>query len=122
LRYRDSLQASTPCADALPENGNQSWTARRAITYGDRRAVVKNERRGFGRLRIASIDVEQGAWSRKIRVNSLDPSMIETKGLRASGMERGAFREQQEKKPRLAASLQWGAPLLKVSNGIKLGV
>ena len=51
-----------------------------------------------------------------------DPGMIETEGLRASGMDRGAFRKQQEKEPRLAGSLQWDTPLLKVSNGIKLGV
>jgi 3-oxoacyl-[acyl-carrier protein] reductase len=59
---------------------------------------------------------------RKIRVNSLDPGMIETEGLRASGRYRGAFREQQEKEPCLAESLQGDTPLLKVSNGIKLGV
>ena len=33
---------------------------------------------------------------RKIRVNSLNPGMVETEGLRASGLSEGAFREQQE--------------------------
>jgi 3-oxoacyl-[acyl-carrier protein] reductase len=35
--------------------------------------------------------------SRKIRVNSLDPGMVETDGLRASGMDHKAFREQMER-------------------------
>jgi len=48
--------------------------------------------------------------------------MIETEGLRASGMDKGTFREPQEKEPRLAGSLQSDESLLKVSNGIKLGV
>ena len=40
-------------------------------------------------MRIAASDVGQGAGPRKIRVNSLDPGMIETEGLRASGMDKG---------------------------------
>jgi len=31
------------------------------------------------------------------RVNSLNPGIVETDGLRASGLHEGAFREQQEK-------------------------
>ena len=34
---------------------------------------------------------------RKIRVNSLNPGMVETEGLRASGLDKGAFRDQQER-------------------------
>jgi 3-oxoacyl-[acyl-carrier protein] reductase len=41
----------------------------------------------------ASLSQEHGP--RKIRVNSLDPGMVETEGLRASGLSEGAFREQQ---------------------------
>jgi len=59
---------------------------------------------------------------RKIRVNFLDPGMIETEGLRAAGRDSGTFREHQEKEPRLAGSLQGDTPLLKVSTEIKLGV
>jgi 3-oxoacyl-[acyl-carrier protein] reductase len=36
---------------------------------------------------------------REILVNSLDPGMIETEGLRASGMDRGTFRAQKDKEP-----------------------
>jgi len=53
--YRDSLHASTPSANVLSRNWNQSWCARRAITCGDHRAVVKKGRRGFGRLRIVRV-------------------------------------------------------------------
>jgi 3-oxoacyl-[acyl-carrier protein] reductase len=34
---------------------------------------------------------------RNIRVNSLNPGMVETEGLRASGLDKGAFRDQQER-------------------------
>jgi len=44
-----------------------------------------------------TISLSQELGPRKIRVNSLDPGMIETDGLRASGMDKGAFREQQER-------------------------
>jgi 3-oxoacyl-[acyl-carrier protein] reductase len=41
-----------------------------------------------------TISLSQELGSRKIRVNSLNPGMVETDGLRASGMDHGAFREQ----------------------------
>jgi hypothetical protein len=41
---------------------------------------------------------------RKIRVNALNPGMIETEGLRASGLHKGEFREQQEKTTPLGRS------------------
>jgi hypothetical protein len=44
-----------------------------------------------------TISLSQELGSRKIRVNSLDPGMVETDGLRASGMDHGAFREQIER-------------------------
>jgi len=44
-----------------------------------------------------TISLSQELGPRKIRVNSLDPGMVETDGLRASGMDKGAFREQQDK-------------------------
>jgi len=34
---------------------------------------------------------------RKIRVNSLNPGMVETEGLRAAGLHEGEFREQQDR-------------------------
>ncbi len=44
-----------------------------------------------------SVSLSQELGGRKIRVNSLAPGMIETEGLRASGLSEGAFRDQQER-------------------------
>ena len=44
-----------------------------------------------------SVSLAQELGPRKIRVNSLDPGMVETEGLEAAGLKRGAFREEQEK-------------------------
>jgi 3-oxoacyl-[acyl-carrier protein] reductase len=44
-----------------------------------------------------TVSLSQELGPRKIRVNSLDPGMVETDGLRASGLHEGAFREQQER-------------------------
>jgi 3-oxoacyl-[acyl-carrier protein] reductase len=44
-----------------------------------------------------SVSLSQELGPRKIRVNSLDPGMVETEGLRASGLSEGAFRDQVEK-------------------------
>jgi 3-oxoacyl-[acyl-carrier protein] reductase len=44
-----------------------------------------------------SVSLSQELGPRKIRVNSLNPGMVETEGLRASGLSEGAFRQQQER-------------------------
>lgn len=44
-----------------------------------------------------TVSLSQELGPRKIRVNSLNPGMVETDGLRASGLHEGEFREQQEK-------------------------
>jgi len=44
-----------------------------------------------------TVSLSQELGPRKIRVNSLNPGMVETDGLRASGLHEGAFREQQER-------------------------
>ena len=44
-----------------------------------------------------TVSLSKELGPRKIRVNSLDPGMIETEGLRASGLDQGAFREQQDR-------------------------
>lgn len=44
-----------------------------------------------------SVALSQELGSRRIRVNSLDPGMVDTEGLRASGLHEGPFREQQER-------------------------
>jgi 3-oxoacyl-[acyl-carrier protein] reductase len=43
-----------------------------------------------------TVSLSQELGPRKIRVNSLDPGMVETDGLRASGLNEGVFRERQE--------------------------
>ncbi|HUB20091.1 MAG TPA: glucose 1-dehydrogenase [Acidobacteriaceae bacterium] len=44
-----------------------------------------------------TISLSQELGPRKIRVNSLDPGMVETEGLRAAGLDRGEFREHQDR-------------------------
>lgn len=44
-----------------------------------------------------SVSLATELGPRKIRVNSLDPGMVETDGLRASGLHEGEFREQQDR-------------------------
>jgi 3-oxoacyl-[acyl-carrier protein] reductase len=44
-----------------------------------------------------TVSLSQELGPRKIRVNSLSPGMVETEGLRASGLDTGAFRDQQER-------------------------
>jgi 3-oxoacyl-[acyl-carrier protein] reductase len=44
-----------------------------------------------------TVSLSQELGPRKIRVNSLDPGMVETDGLRASGLHEGALRDQQER-------------------------
>jgi 3-oxoacyl-[acyl-carrier protein] reductase len=53
-----------------------------------------------------SVSLSQELGPRKIRVNSLDPGMVETEGLRASGLNEGAFREQQERETPLGRIAQ----------------
>jgi 3-oxoacyl-[acyl-carrier protein] reductase len=44
-----------------------------------------------------TVSLSQELGPRKIRVNSLDPGMVETEGLRASGLSEGEFRQQQDR-------------------------
>ena len=44
-----------------------------------------------------TVSLSQELGPRKIRVNSLNPGMVETEGLRASGLHEGEFREQQDR-------------------------
>jgi 3-oxoacyl-[acyl-carrier protein] reductase len=44
-----------------------------------------------------TVSLSQELGPRKIRVNSLNPLVVETEGLRASGLHEREFREQQEK-------------------------
>lgn len=44
-----------------------------------------------------TVSLSQELGPRKIRVNSIDPGMIETEGLRAAGMHEGEFRDVMEK-------------------------
>jgi 3-oxoacyl-[acyl-carrier protein] reductase len=53
-----------------------------------------------------TVSLSQELGPRKIRVNSLDPGMVETEGLRASGLHEGAFREQQDRETPLGRIAQ----------------
>lgn len=53
-----------------------------------------------------TVSLSQELGPRKIRVNSLNPGMVETEGLRASGLDEGAFREQQERETPLGRIAQ----------------
>jgi 3-oxoacyl-[acyl-carrier protein] reductase len=53
-----------------------------------------------------SVSLSQELGPRKIRVNSLNPGMVETEGLRASGLTEGAFREQQDRETPLGRIAQ----------------
>jgi 3-oxoacyl-[acyl-carrier protein] reductase len=53
-----------------------------------------------------TISLSQELGPRKIRVNSLDPGMVETDGLRASGLHAGPFREQQDRETPLGQIAQ----------------
>ena len=53
-----------------------------------------------------TVSLSQELGRRKIRVNSLNPGMVETEGLRASGLHEGAFREQQDRETPLGRIAQ----------------
>jgi 3-oxoacyl-[acyl-carrier protein] reductase len=62
------------------------WPAPHASTYSASKAAVD----------AITISLSQELGPRKIRVNSLDPGMVETEGLRASGLDKSAFRDKME--------------------------
>src|SRR5215475_7820099 len=78
------------------------------------RAVLKKEGETSAVCALPRMMSNKELGARKIRLNLLDPGITETEGWRASGMDRDSVREHQEKEPRLAGSLQWDVPLLKV--------
>jgi 3-oxoacyl-[acyl-carrier protein] reductase len=53
-----------------------------------------------------TISLSRELGPRKIRVNSLNPGMVETEGLHASGMDKGEFRELQERETPLGRIAQ----------------
>jgi 3-oxoacyl-[acyl-carrier protein] reductase len=53
-----------------------------------------------------TISLSQELGPRKIRVNSLNPGMVDTEGLRTSGLHEGAFREQQDRETPLGRIAQ----------------
>src|SRR5206468_5767452 len=53
-----------------------------------------------------TIALSQELGPRKIRVNSLNPGMVETEGLRASGLHEGDFRKQQDRETPLGRIAQ----------------
>ena len=73
---------------------------------GDGSGCGKGRGEAGAAARAAGEPLEFELGSRKIRVNSLDPGMVETDGLRASGMNHGAFREQMERQTPLGRIVQ----------------
>jgi 3-oxoacyl-[acyl-carrier protein] reductase len=53
-----------------------------------------------------TISLSQELGPRKIRVNSLSPGMVETEGLRASGLDRGEYRVRQDRETPLGRIAQ----------------
>ena len=53
-----------------------------------------------------TVSLSQELGPRKIRVNSLNPGMVETEGLRASGLNEGDFRKQQDRETPLGRIAQ----------------
>ena len=53
-----------------------------------------------------SVSLATELGPRKIRVNSLDPGMVETDGLRAAGLHEGEFRKQQDRETPLGRIAQ----------------
>jgi 3-oxoacyl-[acyl-carrier protein] reductase len=53
-----------------------------------------------------TVSLSQELGPRKIRVNSLNPGMVETEGLRASGLHEGDFRKQQDRETPLGRIAQ----------------
>src|SRR5260370_9754743 len=53
-----------------------------------------------------TVSLSQELGPRKIRVNSLNPGMVETEGLRASGLHEGEFRERQDRETPLGRIAQ----------------
>jgi 3-oxoacyl-[acyl-carrier protein] reductase len=53
-----------------------------------------------------SVSLATELGPKKIRVNSLDPGMVETDGLRASGLHEGEFRKQQDRETPLGRIAQ----------------
>jgi 3-oxoacyl-[acyl-carrier protein] reductase len=53
-----------------------------------------------------TLSLSQELGPRKIRVNSLNPGMVDTEGLRTSGLHEGAFREQQDRETPLGRIAQ----------------
>ncbi len=63
------------------------WPAPQASTYSASKAAVD----------AITVSLSQELGPRNIRVNSLDPGMVETDGLRAAGLHEGAFRDKMER-------------------------
>ncbi|HTX41006.1 MAG TPA: glucose 1-dehydrogenase [Acidobacteriaceae bacterium] len=53
-----------------------------------------------------TISLSQELGPRRIRVNSLDPGMVETEGLRTSGLDQGEFRDRQDRETPLGRIAQ----------------
>jgi 3-oxoacyl-[acyl-carrier protein] reductase len=89
LRTKEAVKLMGPNGGSIVNIGSivGSMPAPWASAYSASKAAVN----------AVTVSLSQELGPRKIRVNSLDPGMIETDGLRASGMHEGEFRDYMEK-------------------------
>jgi 3-oxoacyl-[acyl-carrier protein] reductase len=89
LATKEAVKLMGPDGGSIVNIGSivGSMPAPQAAAYSGSKAAVN----------AVTVSLSQELGPRKIRVNSLEPGMIETEGLRTSGMNEGEFRDHMEK-------------------------
>jgi 3-oxoacyl-[acyl-carrier protein] reductase len=89
LTTKEAVKVMGPDGGSIVNIGSivGSMPAPQAAAYSASKAAVN----------AITVSLSQELGPRKIHVNSLNPGVVETEGLRASGLHEGEFREQQEK-------------------------
>ena len=89
LKTKEAVKLMGPDGGSIVNIGSivGSMPAPQAAAYSASKAAVN----------AITVSLSQELGPRKIRVNSLNPGVVETEGLRASGLYEREFREQQEK-------------------------
>lgn len=89
LTTKEAVKLMAPSGGSIVNIGSivGSMPAPQAAAYSASKAAAN----------AITVSLSQELGPRKIRVNSLEPGMVETEGLRASGMNEGEFREHMEK-------------------------
>jgi 3-oxoacyl-[acyl-carrier protein] reductase len=89
LATKEAVKLMGPDGGSIVNIGSivGSMPAPQAAAYSGSKAAVN----------AVTVSLSQELGPRKIRVNSLEPGMIDTEGLRTSGMNEGEFRDYMEK-------------------------